>query len=258
MIWTEGTPVDDMVSDIDEARRLVTTGSQPSTSRRCGVGCSRANDHLASIPSPERRCLAPRRLPGPRLRPVHHPRRHRRGLGRRPSLGRTRRLARAWSATSRSGRSRSGSSAAGSTTCSPTRSSTSARARSRSPRSTSGAAGSASGARSRLGALGAYIGCRRDGCRFGAFADALAPGIVLAQAIGRWGNWFNQELYGKPTDLPWGLEIDPAHRGGYAAVHDLPPDVPVRVLWDVGVAGLVIWARPQAASSATAGRSRST
>ena len=47
-------------------------------------------------------------------------------------------------------------------------------------------------------------------------ADALAPGIVLAQAIGRWGNWFNQELFGRPTDLPWGLEIDAEHRpAGY-------------------------------------------
>ena len=46
--------------------------------------------------------------------------------------------------------------------------------------------------------------------------DAVAPGLLLAQGIGRWGNWFNQELFGKPTDLPWGLEIDPAHRpAGY-------------------------------------------
>ena len=41
--------------------------------------------------------------------------------------------------------------------------------------------------------------------------DALAPGVLVAQAIGRWGNWFNQELFGKPTDLPWGLEIDATH-----------------------------------------------
>lgn len=59
-----------------------------------------------------------------------------------------------------------------------------------------------------LGAVGAWIGCRRAGVRLSAFADAAAPGVLLAQAIGRWGNWFNQELFGAPTDLPWGLEID--------------------------------------------------
>jgi prolipoprotein diacylglyceryl transferase len=58
-----------------------------------------------------------------------------------------------------------------------------------------------------LGGLGVYIGCRRKGVRFTVFADAAAPGIVLAQAFGRWGNYFNNELYGRATDLPWGLEI---------------------------------------------------
>jgi len=58
-----------------------------------------------------------------------------------------------------------------------------------------------------LGALGAWIGCRRKGMRLSAFADAAAPGIVLAQGIGRWGNWFNNELFGGRTSLPWGLQI---------------------------------------------------
>lgn len=58
------------------------------------------------------------------------------------------------------------------------------------------------------GALGVWIGCRVTGIRFWSFADALAPGLLLAQAFGRLGNWFNQELFGLPTDLPWGLEID--------------------------------------------------
>jgi prolipoprotein diacylglyceryl transferase len=93
-----------------------------------------------------------------------------------------------------------------------------------------------------LGALGAYIGCRRRRARFRAFADALAPGIVLAQAVGRWGNWFNQELYGKPTDLPWGLEIDPEHRGDLQQYSTFHPTFLYECIWDVGVAGLVIWA----------------
>jgi prolipoprotein diacylglyceryl transferase len=59
-----------------------------------------------------------------------------------------------------------------------------------------------------LGLVGAWIGCRRAGVKLTAFMDAAAPGVLLAQAIGRWGNWFNQELFGAPTDLPWGLEID--------------------------------------------------
>ncbi len=63
-----------------------------------------------------------------------------------------------------------------------------------------------------LGGLGAWIGCRRHGVPFPAYADAVAPGIALAQAIGRWGNWFNQELFGRPTSLPWGLEISPGKR----------------------------------------------
>lgn len=58
------------------------------------------------------------------------------------------------------------------------------------------------------GALGAYIGCRQTGIRFWAFADALAPAMLVAQAIGRLGNWFNHELFGLPTTLPWGLQIE--------------------------------------------------
>ncbi|MDQ2625611.1 MAG: prolipoprotein diacylglyceryl transferase [Actinomycetota bacterium] len=58
-----------------------------------------------------------------------------------------------------------------------------------------------------LGGIGAWIGCRRRGIPLPAFGDAVAPGIVLAQAIGRLGNYFNQELYGRETTLPWGLEI---------------------------------------------------
>ncbi|MCQ1995704.1 prolipoprotein diacylglyceryl transferase [Arthrobacter sp. zg-Y1171] len=59
-----------------------------------------------------------------------------------------------------------------------------------------------------LGAVGAWIGCRRAGIKLSTFADVGAPGLLLAQAVGRWGNWFNQELFGSETDAPWGLEID--------------------------------------------------
>ncbi|NKX56018.1 prolipoprotein diacylglyceryl transferase [Arthrobacter mobilis] len=62
-----------------------------------------------------------------------------------------------------------------------------------------------------LGLVGAWIGCRRAGLKLSAFMDVAAPGVLLAQAIGRWGNWFNQELFGAPTTLPWGLQIDPGN-----------------------------------------------
>jgi prolipoprotein diacylglyceryl transferase len=94
-----------------------------------------------------------------------------------------------------------------------------------------------------LGAVGAWIACRRAGVPLPALADAAAPGIALAQAIGRWGNWFNQELFGGPTDLPWGLEIDAAHRpvaSPEAATYH--PTFLYESLWLVGVALLVIWA----------------
>lgn len=94
-----------------------------------------------------------------------------------------------------------------------------------------------------LGGVGAWIGCRRRGIPLPAFGDALAPGIVLAQALGRMGNYFNQELYGRPTDLPWAVEIDRAHRPGdllnQATYH---PTFLYELLWNIGVAALVIWA----------------
>ncbi|MEQ7123199.1 prolipoprotein diacylglyceryl transferase [Actinopolymorpha sp. B11F2] len=94
-----------------------------------------------------------------------------------------------------------------------------------------------------FGALGAWIGCRRRGIPLPAMADALAPGIILAQAIGRWGNWFNQELFGAPTSMPWGLQIDPAHRPpGYEQYESFQPTFLYESVWNVGVAGLVIWA----------------
>ncbi|MGK5639846.1 prolipoprotein diacylglyceryl transferase [Streptomyces sp. URMC 126] len=92
-----------------------------------------------------------------------------------------------------------------------------------------------------LGAVGAWIGCRRRGIPLPAWADAVAPGIAVAQAIGRWGNWFNQELYGKPTDLPWALKID-ADPGIGRVAGTYHPTFLYESLWCLGVAALVIWA----------------
>ncbi len=93
------------------------------------------------------------------------------------------------------------------------------------------------------GALGAWIAARRHGILLPPVADAVAPGIAVAQAIGRWGNWFNQELFGRPTDLPWGLEISPANRPlGYEQFETFHPTFLYESLWCLLVAGLVIWA----------------
>ncbi len=94
-----------------------------------------------------------------------------------------------------------------------------------------------------FGGVGAWIACRRRGIPLPAFADALAPGLLVAQAIGRLGNWFNQELFGGPTDLPWGLEIDRVHRPEeYLDVATFHPAFLYELLWNLAAAALVIWA----------------
>jgi prolipoprotein diacylglyceryl transferase len=94
-----------------------------------------------------------------------------------------------------------------------------------------------------LGGVGAWIACRRQGIPLPPFADALAPGIAVAQAFGRWGNWFNQELFGRPTSLPWALEIDPEHRpAGYEQFATFHPTFLYESLWCIVIAGLVVWA----------------
>ena len=92
-----------------------------------------------------------------------------------------------------------------------------------------------------LGALGAWIGARRAGLAFGPLADAVAPGVVLAQAIGRFGNYFNQELYGKPTDVPWALQIDPENRPAGVTAETYHPTFLYESLWNLAVAALLIW-----------------
>jgi len=95
-----------------------------------------------------------------------------------------------------------------------------------------------------LGALGAVIGARRKGIRLLPVLDVMAPTVLVAQAIGRWGNWFNQELYGRPTDLPWGLEIDSDH---YPAGRDFAPGTTFHptflyeFVWNLGAFGLLLW-----------------
>src|SRR6476619_340665 len=94
-----------------------------------------------------------------------------------------------------------------------------------------------------LGAVGVLIACRRHGIKMLPMSDALAPGVLVAQAIGRWGNWFNQELFGKPTDLPWGLHIDPQNRPfGYYQYSTFQPTFLYEFLWNLGAFAFVIWA----------------
>lgn len=94
-----------------------------------------------------------------------------------------------------------------------------------------------------LGGVGAWIACRRMGIPLAPLADAIAPGILVAQAIGRWGNWFNQELFGRPTTLPWGLEIDLAHRPvGYEQYATFQPTFLYESLWMLVVAAFLLWA----------------
>lgn len=95
------------------------------------------------------------------------------------------------------------------------------------------------------GAIGAWLGCRWTGIRFWTFADVIAPGLLLAQALGRLGNWFNQELYGLPTDLPWGLEIEPDNAA-------FPPGLPedtlfhptflYELIWNLIGVAVLLWA----------------
>lgn len=81
----------------------------------------------------------------------------------------------------------------------------------------------------------------RNYFKFPHFLDALAPGVVIAQAIGRVGNWFNQEVFGKPTSLPWGLEIDLANRpDGYEKFSTFHPTFLYEAIWCLLVAYLLI------------------
>jgi prolipoprotein diacylglyceryl transferase len=93
-----------------------------------------------------------------------------------------------------------------------------------------------------FGVLGAYLVARRRRIVFPAVLDAAAPAILVAQAIGRLGNWFNQELFGRPTTLPWGLEIASQYRpGGYAQFATFHPTFLYEMLWNLAAAVLLVW-----------------
>jgi prolipoprotein diacylglyceryl transferase len=83
---------------------------------------------------------------------------------------------------------------------------------------------------------------RRRGTDIPAFMDAAAPGLLVAQAIGRIGNWFNQELFGGPTSLPWGLRISPDHRpAGYLQYTTFHPTFLYELIWNLLLAAALIW-----------------
>jgi phosphatidylglycerol:prolipoprotein diacylglycerol transferase len=92
------------------------------------------------------------------------------------------------------------------------------------------------------GALALWIYCRKKKISFLTWADVVAPGVALAQAIGRWGNFFNQEVYGLPTNLPWKIYIDPLHRvEGYQSNEYFHPLFLYESLWNVVNMAVLLW-----------------
>jgi len=92
------------------------------------------------------------------------------------------------------------------------------------------------------GALGGWIACRRADVRFADAAGAVAPGLLVAQAVGRLGNYFNQELFGRPTTLPWALKIDAAHRPpGYEQFSTFHPTFLYELIWNLAAAAVLVW-----------------
>jgi prolipoprotein diacylglyceryl transferase len=101
------------------------------------------------------------------------------------------------------------------------------------------------------GVLAGWWVCRRHGYPTAVLLDIVAPALALAQAIGRWGNYFNQELFGRPTTLPWAVRIDLAHRPvGYEHFSTFHPTFLYESLWDLAVVGIVLlvehWGRLRA------------
>jgi len=104
------------------------------------------------------------------------------------------------------------------------------------------------------GLIALYFYARKTGINFAEWTDIGAPGLALGQAIGRWGNFFNQELYGAPTSLPWKLYIDPAHRlPGYLDVEYYHPLFLYESLWNLMNMFLLLWISRRFASSLKTG-----
>ncbi|OGN96522.1 MAG: prolipoprotein diacylglyceryl transferase [Chloroflexi bacterium RBG_13_50_21] len=92
------------------------------------------------------------------------------------------------------------------------------------------------------GALALYLFCRSRKMSFMLWADIAAPGVALAQGIGRFGNFFNQELYGKPTTLPWAIKIDPIYRvPGYEQFTTFHPLFLYESIWNLLNMGFLLW-----------------
>jgi prolipoprotein diacylglyceryl transferase len=93
-----------------------------------------------------------------------------------------------------------------------------------------------------LGVVAGAVVVRRAAASATVMLDCVAPGLLLAQAIGRWGNYWNQELFGKPTSLPWGLEIDPDHRPvGYVRSSTFHPTFLYESLYDLAGVGVLLY-----------------
>ena len=98
-----------------------------------------------------------------------------------------------------------------------------------------------------LGVLFGYIAMRRMNVDKRSFIDAALPGIPVAQAIGRLGNWFNQELFGRPTDLPWAVQIDSRARESasipdeYLTAETFHPTFAYEAIWNLLLAGLLVF-----------------
>jgi phosphatidylglycerol---prolipoprotein diacylglyceryl transferase len=96
------------------------------------------------------------------------------------------------------------------------------------------------------GALALFIFCRIKKLNFGTWADMIAPGLILAQAIGRWGNFVNQELYGAPSNLPWAIHIDEAYRlPQFANISTYHPLFLYECIWNVAIMFLILWVEQQ-------------